>query len=305
LTTEPQFIAMMRAIATSSGAMGLMDDTAIIPLGSETLILTHDMMAEGVHWLPGADPADVAWKLLAANLSDLAAKGAEPVGVLLGFTLGNNDWDIGFASGLNAALLHYGVALLGGDTISSGEGARIIGMTAIGRATCVPVPTRCAAKVGDALYVTGILGDAKGGFEMENGHAGGHPSLRAAFNRPVALLEQGRALAKHVHAMMDISDGLLIDAQRMAFASGMGVTIDIAAIPLSRGFIGLFGDSTESRIEAASWGDDYQLLFACAQDAALPVAATKVGYFDNGQGLALVDGDTLISLPSSLGFEHR
>lgn len=305
MTTEPQFIAMMRAIATSSGAGGLLDDTAIIPFGDETLILTHDMMVEGVHWLPGADPADVAWKLVAVNLSDLAAKGAQPIGVLLGFMLGNDDWDIAFASGLNAVLSHYGVALLGGDTVGSGDGARSLGMTAIGRATHAPVPTRSAAKAGDWLYVTGTLGDAKGGFEMENGHTGGDQSLRDAFNRPKALLAEGRALASEVHAMMDISDGLFIDAQRMAAASGLGVTIDIAKIPLSRGFVDFFGETSESRMEAGSWGDDYQLLFACGDQVNLPVTATKVGNFSHGTGLTLLDNGSAIQPPSSLGFEHR
>lgn len=305
MTTEPQFIAMMRAIATSPAAIGLLDDTAVIPFGGETLILTHDIMAEGVHWLPGANPADVAWKLVAVNLSDLAAKGAEPIGVLLGFMLGDDDWDIGFASGLNAALSHYNVALLGGDTVGGGDGTRSLGMTAIGRATHIPVPSRTAAKAGDCLYVTGTLGDAKAGFEMENGHSGGDQSLRDAFNRPKALLVEGRALASHAHAMMDISDGLFIDAQRMAAASGLKLTIDIARIPLSRAFVDFFGDTNESRLEAGSWGDDYQLLFACSDRAQLPVTATKVGDFSQGAGLTLMDNGSAIQLPSSLGFEHR
>ncbi len=305
MTTEPQFIAMMRAIATSPAANGLHDDVALIEFGAETLVITHDMMVAGVHWLATADPADVAWKLVAVNLSDLAAKGAEPVGVLLGFMLGKDDWDIGFASGLHAALDHYNVALLGGDTVSEVEGPRSLGMTAIGRATHIPVPTRSAAKAGDCLYVTGTLGDARAGFEMENGRSGGDQSLRDAFNRPQALLVEGRALASQVHAMMDISDGLFIDAQRMAAASGLGVTIDIAKIPLSRGVVDFFGDTSESRMEAGSWGDDYQLLFACSNDVNLPVTATKVGNFAHGTGLTLMDNGSVIEPPSSLGFEHR
>jgi thiamine-monophosphate kinase len=100
LSRESDFIGLLRSFATNPAARGLADDCAVLEIGAETLIVTHDMMAEGVHFLPDADPADVAWKLVAANLSDLAAKGAEPVGVLLGFTLGEGQWDKAFAEGL-------------------------------------------------------------------------------------------------------------------------------------------------------------------------------------------------------------
>ena len=96
----------MRAMARDPAARGLMDDIAVIELGKETLILTHDMMAEDVHWLPKADPADVAWKLVSVNLSDLAAKGARPLGVLLGLMLGESEWYRRFAAGLDRALAH-------------------------------------------------------------------------------------------------------------------------------------------------------------------------------------------------------
>ena len=300
---------MMRAIATTSAAGGLRDDVAIIELGAETLILTHDMMVQGIHWLPNANPADVAWKLLAVNLSDLAAKGAEPLGVLLGFMLGDDDWDIAFASGLQAALAHYGVALLGGDTVGGGDGPRTLGMTALGRAILTPVPMRINAKVGDTLYVTGTLGNAKAGFDLESGAVDADKAagrmLRAAFNRPAALLTEGQKLVPFVHAMMDVSDGLFIDAQRMADASGLALGIDISKIPLSAEYAALCGDNLESRMEAGSWGDDYQLLFACADDVQLPVAATKIGDFTMGDGLTLLDQDRILDLPASLGFEHR
>lgn len=300
---------MMRAIATSTAANGLNDDVAILELGAETLILTHDMMVQGLHWLPNASPADVAWKLLAVNLSDLAAKGAQPLGVLLGFTLGDDDWDIAFASGMHDALGHYNVALLGGDTVGASDGARTFGMTAIGRATHAPLPLRSNAKPSDALYVTGALGNAKAGFDLESGavDAGAHDSrmLRAAFNRPAALLDHGQKLAPVVNAMMDVSDGLFIDAQRMANASGLALSIDISLLPLSADYAALCGDNLDSRIEAGSWGDDYQLLFACARDVQPTVAATKVGDFTKGGGLTLLDQGQGLDLPASLGFEHR
>ncbi len=298
---------MMRGIATGPAARGLMDDAAVIAVGTETLIITHDMMVEAVHWLPDANPADVAWKLVAANLSDLAAKGARPIGAMLGYMLSDDAWDTQFAEGMSEVLAHYDVPLLGGDTVKANGklDARSMGMTALGLATSAIVPARDGAQDGDALYVTGTLGDAKGGYDLaRQGHS--EPAiLLSAFNRPSALLAQGEALAASVHAMMDISDGLFLDAQRMASASNLRVTIDIALIPLSAEYVSLYGDNMDSRLDAASWGDDYQLLFACAEDLDIPVPANKVGYFTNGCGLTLVDGEIRLDLPTSLGFEHR
>ncbi len=311
MSSESTFIGLMRAIASDPAARGLNDDAAVLPFGNETLILTHDMMAQGVHWLPGADPADVAWKLLAVNLSDLAAKGAKPVGVLLGFTLGDAEWDRRFADGLRDALLHYGVSLLGGDTIAlaeieAGGGAgRSIGLTALGRATYLPVPSRAGAKAGDILYVTGTLGDASAGFASISSGEPGEAQLLNAFNRPQAQLDAGVALAPIAHAMMDVSDGLLLDALRMAQASGLALVIDLAAIPLSQSYRAQCGDTLSSRLEAASWGDDYQLLCAAPEGAALPVAATAVGRFAAGVGLSVCHGNDAVPLPASLGFEHR
>ncbi len=301
---------MMRTIATSPSARGLNDDVALLEIGGEKLILTHDMMAQGVHWLPHANPADVAWKLAATNLSDLAAKGAQPLGLLLGYILSDDEWDMAFARGLHDAVTHFGVPLLGGDTVGSDAGFRAAGMTAIGRATTAAVPSRAGAQPGDLLYVTGCIGDAKAGFDLENdqmatGIDDEWATLRAAFNRPAPLLAEGRLLAPLVTAMMDISDGLLIDAQRMAQASDLQVIIQIDAIPLSPGYIHIYGDSDASRIEAAGWGDDYQLLFALPPDASPPVAATFVGRFAIGEGLRLCCVDEVISNPDKLGFEHR
>jgi thiamine-monophosphate kinase len=231
----------------------------------------------------------------------------ETGGVMLGYMLGNDAWDAGFASGLHDALAHYDVPLLGGDTVKAAGAldARSVGMTAFGLATSSPVPARGGAKAGDLLYVTGTLGDAKAGYDLESQGKSGPAFLLSAFNRPAALLAQGKALASCVHAMMDISDGLLLDAQRMADASNLALIIDMARLPLSSDYISVYGDSLESRMTAASWGDDYQLLFACSADLELPVAATKVGYFANGSGLTLMDGETQLDLPTCLGFEHR
>src|SRR5690606_22254399 len=145
-----------------SAARGLDDDAAVLEVGAETLVLTHDMLVEGVHFLPDQSRADVAWKLVATNLSDLAAKGAEPLGVLLGYMLGEDEQ--GFTAGLAEVIEHYRVPLLGGDTVSGGP-PQALGLTAIGRATHRPVPSRGGARPGDTLWLTGAVGGAMLGYE--------------------------------------------------------------------------------------------------------------------------------------------
>ncbi len=292
-------------MATGPSARGLLDDTAVIELGNESLVLTHDMMAEDVHWLSNADPADVAWKLVAANLSDLAAKGARPLGVLLGFMLGDDEWDRKFAAGLQAVLSRYDVALLGGDTVSNRGDKRALGMTAIGLATHRPVPARNGAQVGDFLYVTGTLGDALAGFELIEAGFDEIGSLADAYNRPEPRLADGQAVAPYVTAMMDISDGLLLDADRMARASKVGIEIDISFLPLSLDYVSYRKDTLESRMQAASWGDDYQLLFAAAPDVQIPIAATLIGRVVADAGLSLTVGEKHVPLPPSLGYQHQ
>ena len=305
MTSESTFISLMRAMASDPAARGLLDDTAVISLGSENLILTHDMMAEGVHWLSNADPADVAWKLVASNLSDLAAKGARPLGVLLGFMLGDDAWDRAFASGLHSVLAHFDVALLGGDTVANRGDKRALALTAIGAATCTPVPARDGARAGDLLYVTGTLGDALAGFELIEAGFDEVGPLANAYNRPEPRLAEGRILAPLVHAMMDISDGLLLDAERMASASAVEFAIDLSRVPLSPSYVSYRSDTLESRMQAASWGDDYELLFAAAPDIEIQVAATQVGYVREGAGLSLYDGERQLALPPSLGYQHQ
>lgn len=259
----------------------------MLELGGEALVLTHDAMAEGVHYLAGQDPADVAWKLVATNLSDLAAKGAEPLGVLLGYQFGGDD--ARFLKGLREVLDHYRVPLLGGDTIG-GNGSQVLGLTALGRATHRPVPARSGARAGDALYLTGPVGAAMLGFEALRAGSGDS----AAYRRPLALLAEGQALAPHVTAMMDVSDGLLLDAARLAEASDVTLAIDRMTVPIAT--------PEARRDEAMRWGDDYQLLFTAPAGLPLPVPAHRIGTaMPRGAAALLVDG----AVPSgSLGYEH-
>ena len=290
MTTELAFIHSLRALATHPGARGLDDDCAVIEVGGETLVLTHDMMAEGVHFLPGQDPADVAWKLVATNLSDLAAKGAEPIGVLLGYMLG--DGDARFVDGLREALAAFATPLLGGDTIG-GNGPQVLGLTAIGRATHRPVPSRGGAQAGDGLWISGPVGSAMIGLEALRSGSGDS----AAYRRPQPLLAEGRALAPLVTAMMDVSDGLLLDAARMARASGVSFAIDSRAVPLAA--------PEDRRAEALRWGDDYQLLFALPDGVEPPVPAWRIGSaMQEGPAPIVLDGEPLDEA-GRLGFQHR
>ncbi|WP_010162498.1 thiamine-phosphate kinase [Sphingomonas sp. PAMC 26617] len=353
--TEAEFLACLRRLPLHPGALDLRDDAA--RLGD--LVLTTDTLVEGVHYL-GSDPAgDVAWKLVATNLSDLAAKGAVPVGVMLNYPLradpstsasssscaspakagaqsrdgdggdqpdvtaaidtgprpspgkregreregGREDWDSAFLEGFGHALTTFSAPLLGGDTVSlPAHAPRVLTLTAIGRSATAPI--RTGARAGDALYVTGTIGDAGAGLKIAQGQTG-PVELLAAYRRPQPRLAEGRALGSVVSAMMDVSDGLLIDAQRMAAASGLSATVDLADVPLSDAYRTYAGDDRAARLTAATAGDDYQLLFAAAPDVPLPCAATRVGRFSAGTGLILVHADEAVPLPGNLGFQHN
>lgn len=352
--TEAEFLAAVRALPLHPGALGLRDDAA--RLGR--LVLTSDTLVEGVHYL-ASDPAeDVAWKLVATNVSDLAAKGAVPVGVMLNYPLRNDvlpspsgegsgvgevspsahqrhgptptqcrvkdaphpsghaggmadptllkgrgyEWDSAFLAGLAEALTAFAAPILGGDTVSLPPHApRVITLTALGDSA--HAPTRSGAQVGDALWVTGTIGDAGAGLAIAQG-APGPAELLAAYRRPQPQLAAGQALAPQVHAMMDVSDGLLIDAQRMAAASGLAVAIDLAQVPLSPAYRTHVGDTRAARLAAATAGDDYQLLFALPPHRVPAAAATRIGVFAPGEGLTLHDAGEALPLPAALGYQH-
>ena len=286
---EADFIAALRALPLHPGARGLQDDAAVLEIEGETLVFTHDTMVEGVHYLPTQDMADVAWKLVASNLSDLAAMGAQPMGVLLGHTLGEGDER--FLAGLHEVLSHYGIGLIGGDTVS-GAGARTLGLTAIGRAVHSPPPSRSGAQIGDRLYVTGTLGEALLGFEsLRNGKDGDI----AAYTRPLARVAEGEALAPLATAMMDISDGLLLDAFRMAEASEVSLAIDAQSCPVA---------DPARRMECLTWGEDYELLFTLPVNVPPPIPATTIGRVEPRAFAPLfIDGEPVTN-PQGLGYTH-
>jgi len=243
----------------------------------------------------------VAWKLVAVNLSDLAAKGARPLGVLLGYALAaEEEQDVAFVEGLREALGAFCVPLLGGDTVRIPAGApRAHGMTALGTAPPHGAPHRSGARARDVLYMTGQVGAAGLGLAIAQGEREGPAEWLAAYRRPRPRLAEGQALAPLVHAMADISDGLLIDAQRMAEASGLAVEIDLDAVPVAEG---------ADRMKAVTAGDDYELLFAGLPGLKLSqpnlAKVTPVGRFAPGRGLTLKDRNGPVPLPPRLGFEH-
>lgn len=304
MSGEAAFIALLRGLARDPAARGLMDDAAVLPVGSERLILTSDTIVEGVHFLPDDPPADIGWKLAAVNLSDLAAKGARPIACLMNYALsGDAGWDTAFLGGLGEALEAYAMPLVGGDTVAMPAGApRVFTLTAMGLATSDIVPARGGARAGDRLFVTGPIGDAGAGLKLLQQGESAPASLIAAYRRPQPRLAQGRALAPHVSAMMDISDGLLIDAGRMAEASGLGVRI--THVPLSPTLAGMSADLRASALMAACAGDDYQLLCAAPTlpDVGFPMIA--VGEMVPTPGLALEIDGKAVPLPERLGYEH-
>ena len=303
---EREVIARLKRIATDPAARGLLDDVALL----DGFVITHDTIAEGVHFLPFDPPASVGWKLVAVNLSDLAAKGATPAGALLSMALSSDPkWDDEFLTGVEHACESYALPLIGGDTIALPEGSpRVLGMTAIGRGG-ERTPGRDGGKPGDALWLVGTVGDAAAGLALLRADGSTVGPLVDIYRRPVPQLEAGRALAPHAHAMMDVSDGLLLDARRLAEASGCAALIDLDTLPLSKEFQRLSGD----RLFASTGGDDYALLAALPPELdpatlSLPsgTTITLIGNLEAGKSaIRLVSGGRPIEVPETLGYEHR
>lgn len=306
MTSETAFIQALRGLATHKAARGLADDAAVLDLGGTSLVLTSDTIVAGVHFLPSDPPQDIGWKLAAVNLSDLAAKGARPLACLMNYALtGDDAWDSAFLAGLKDALDTYAMPLIGGDTVSMPKGApSVYTLTAIGEAPLSGAPSRSGAQNGDILYVTGTVGDAGLGLELARSGKTTPAAPLRAYRRPVPLLAEGQALAPLVHAMMDVSDGVLIDAARMAHASGLAIEVELDRLPLSDDLLTSRTDDLDLRLAAATAGDDYQLLFSADAGLILPVPATAIGRLAKGEGLTLLNHGQTVPLPARLGYLH-
>lgn len=312
-SAEDDFIATwFRPLATHPGAFGLSDDAAAItpPEGCD-LVLTTDGVVSGVHFF-GDDPAGaVARKALRVNLSDLAAKGAEPLGFLMSIGLPAGlppDWIAEFARGLGDDAARYGCALLGGDTDRS-PGAITVHVTAFGTVPRGGMVRRNGARPGDVIVVTGTIGDAALGLKLrrDDGATGrlGLDADMAAHLRSRYLLPQPRtaiasALRRQATAAMDVSDGLAGDLAKLARVSGVAAEVAVSDVPLSpAGRRAVAADP--SLIEAVlTGGDDFEVLATVAAERladlrgealAAGVEVTAIGVVAEGQGTCLRDGD--------------
>jgi len=307
-------------LATAPGAFGLRDDAAAIPArpGSD-LIVTTDQIAEGTDFFKHDPPATIAKKALRVNLSDLAAKGASPEYYLLTIALPHattEEWLADFVVGLKADQESYGISLLGGDT-SATEGPLAIGVTAFGFVPQGRMVKRSGAQPGDAIYVTGSLGDSAGGlaiFRREK-HAltqAQCDQLVARYRVPEPPVDLGRRLAEFATASVDISDGLIADIGHLASASGVAARIDAAAIPLSGVLRAFWGGGTDAIVRAATAGDDYQIAFSApsARNADIRSAATqagidvaRIGDITAGEGVSLRVNGEEVAVPQP-GYRH-
>jgi thiamine-monophosphate kinase len=280
----------------SGVVVGVGDDGAVLAAtpGME-LVVVVDTLVQGIHYPDELAAADIAYRAVAVNLSDIAAMGGQPRWMTLALTLSRADgaWLEGFASGLYAASRAAGVYLVGGDT-TRGEctviTVEIIGEVAPGRAL-----RRSGARPGDDIFVSGTIGDAAAGLrQLQAGASPGRETglLAAKFRRPAARLELGRSLAGCASAAIDVSDGLHDDLGKLLAASRCGGVIDLERLPLSAELIDAFPEDATTL--ALAGGDDYELCFTAGTDARAAVEAaaaeagvgvTRIGEVVDGQGI--------------------
>ena len=302
-------------------ALDLRDDAAAIPPQADDLVVTTDTLVEGVHFLPGDPLEDVAAKLLAVSLSDLAAKAAEPYGWLLTVAWPariDAEGRARFARALHLEQARHGLRLFGGDTVST-PGPLTLGATVFGRCPSGTMVRRDCARPGDVLLVSGAIGDAGLGLAVLTGGLALPEADAAAvimrYRRPEPRLALRAALRAHAAAAADVSDGLLADAGHVAAASGCGVEVALDRLPLSlaasRWRAGQ-ADAAAASAWLASAGDDYEVVCAarpaaCAQLQAaaravgLPLA--EVGRFVEGSGVRAAWRDRPVATPR-LGWTH-
>jgi thiamine-monophosphate kinase len=272
------------------GAYGLRDDAAVIePPPGHDLVVTTDALVAGVHFFADDHPADIAWKALAVNVSDLAAKGAAPLAYSLALALPappSEAFLSGFAAGLAEAQAAFGIALSGGDTTST-RGETMISVTAFGTVPRGKALRRGEARSGDTLYVSGTIGDGALGLKLRRGDAdaagwpvGGDARewLISRYLRPQPRIALAPALIAHAAAAMDISDGLMIDCRRLCVASGLAGTIHAPAIPFAPHALPIVQSPDMLRL-AMTGGDDYEILAAIrsGEEAAFEAAAAHAG----------------------------
>lgn len=257
-----------RPLATDAGALGLIDDAAVLAATGQDLVVTTDAIVEGVHFLRD-DPAEtLARKALRVNLSDLAAKGAEPAGFVLTLALrdAGEAWLAPFAKAIAEDAEAFGCPLLGGDTVST-PGPLMISITAFGHVPVGKMVHRAGAKAGDRVVVTGTIGDSalglrilRGDIPRESLDAPSREQLVQRYRVPQPRNTIALAVREYATAAMDVSDGLAGDLAKLCAASGMSAAIDVPAIPLSEPARTMLAEAQVSLENIIAGGDDYEVL---------------------------------------------
>jgi thiamine-monophosphate kinase len=306
---EFDLIARIRARAALRGdvVLGIGDDCALLaPPPGMQLAVTMDTLNAGVHFPPETAPADIGWKALAVSLSDLAAMGADPAWCTLSLSLpeASEDFIDGFSDGFLSLAQQHDVALIGGDTT---RGPLSISVTAHGLIEPDSALRRAGAQVGDAIWVSGTLGDAAGALRQWQQGGVMPPTLRDRLDRPTPRVALGRALRGVASSCIDISDGLLADLSHICRASGVAAQLDAQALPSSEALRQAFDTATRLALQA-SGGDDYELCFtapaaqrdvihALSQTLNLPL--THIGEIVTGTGVCCEGVDV-----AAAGYQH-
>lgn len=318
-------LRLLAPLADHPAARGLIDDVAVLePPPGKTLVLTHDTLVEGVHFLPTDPPNTVARKLLRVNLSDLSAKGARPLGYLMSCAWsGRCDWAWreDFARGLASDQARFGLKLLGGDTVST-PGPLTLGATLIGWGEPGRTPSRAGARPGDIVLVSGTIGD--GGLGLQAAGKDGarmFGDLDAAwladrYRRPRPRLELAELIATEANASADVSDGLVADVGNIARASGVRITLDLQSAPLSeaaRRWLEQQQDAGSAIEYLVTAGDDYEIVFTAASDRLQAIQrsaevagceVTAIGRVEAGQGVVTTWRGRQLDLRRH-GWRHR
>ncbi len=299
-----------KPIARHPGALGLTDDAALLaPQAGHELVLTADAIVGGVHFFPGDPPDAIARKALGVNLSDLAAKGAKPLGFLLTLALPKDRrdaWLKSFARGLGAAARRAGCPLLGGDTVLT-PGPVTISITAFGTLPKGAMVKRSGARAGDRVVITGTIGDAALGLKLRTDRgAAKRWKLDPRMRRHLAsryLVPQPRhavaeAVRRYANASMDVSDGLVGDLGKLLRASGLGATVEISKVPLSKAARAAIAADPAAIETVLTGGDDFEVIATMPARAVAAfqamarragVATREIGKVTAGQGARFLD----------------
>ena len=301
--------------ARSDVIAGIGDDAALVAVPPDTeLVVATDTLVAGVHFPEGSPAASIGHRALAVNLSDLAAMGARPAWALLALTIPRAEeaWLAEFAAGFAALARAHRVALVGGDTT---RGPLTVTVQLLGTVPPGAALRRCGGRAGDALFVSGTPGDAAAGLALEERRLAAEPLalayLRERFLRPTPRMALGERLRGHASACIDVSDGLLGDAGKLARASQTGVEISFAAVPVSEPLVRAVGEE-QARTLALTGGDDYELLFAVHPEKVSAMLAdlpperwgyTRIGALRAAPGAEVLREGTVMQFSHS-GYQH-